>query len=539
LLDRLSNHGGITVAEFVMPYRPHAAPTPGFFGYDPVQDLPQDHLARFVDCIVQESVHPPLKNNGRGQPQFDPRLLVKVLLYGYATGIRSSRQLERLCNESLPFLFLTRGDTPCYRTLCTFRIEQTQLIETAWEALFEVAGQAGLTRIGQITLDSSKIRADASPESVLKESEYADTKSELKRILAEAATVDAAEDNQAPGQTRLEHAVSTDQMRDILRRVRKQRSQARHSKDAPSNAPQQIEASSPTEDLSSVKALSPQMRKRIQAGIAAIEEAEKEARKHVSLTDPDARMMGEGREKRIHECHSFEVAVDNGLLVVGQSTNSGTDNSRLTCLVEAAEAQEPGGIRAVDADSGYYSGASVVKLIEAGIDVCLPDPNTSCDLHRDQPIGTTLTRITGTVTFDYNAEADAYTCPEGNTLAFRQSRTERGQDYRIYVAERSCEDCPLRSQCGRKERGKHRTLHVLVNKAIIEAHLARFREEAHKQRYRKRGPAVETVFGFMRSALGYLRWQLRGSERIRCEANLFKAAYQIRKVHLRCVSSLA
>ena len=533
-----------------MTYRPHAAPMPGFFGYDPVQDLPQDHLARFIDCIVQESVQPPLKNNWRGQPQFDPRLLVKVLLYGYATGIRSSRQLERLCNESLPFLFLTRGDTPCYRTLCTFRIEQTKLIETAWEALFEVAGQAGLTRMGQITLDSTKIRADASPESVLKESEYADVKSELKRILAEAATVDAAEDNQAPGKTRLERTVSTDQMRDILRRVRKQRSQARHSKDDPSHAvsavaadeaiaPPETQAASATGDLSSQEALSPQMRKRIEAGIAAIEEAEKEARKHVSLTDPDARMMGEGREKRIHECHSFEAAVDNGLLVVGQSTNSGTDNSRLTSLVEAAEAQEPNGVRAVDADSGYYSGASVVKLIEAGIDVCIPDPNTSCDLHRDQPIGTTLTRITGTVTFDYNAEADAYTCPEGNTLAFRQSRIERGQDYRIYVAERSCEDCPLRGQCGRKERGKHRTLHVLVNKAVIEAHLARFGEEAHKQRYRKRGPAVETVFGFMRSALGYLRWQLRGSERIRCEANLFKAAYQIRKVHLRCVSSLA
>jgi transposase len=533
-----------------MTYRPHPAPVPGFFGYDPVQDLPQDHLARFVDCVVQASVHPPLKNNWHGQPQFDPRLLAKVLLYGYATGIRSSRQLERLCNESLPFLFLTRGDTPCYRTLCTFRIKQSQLIEEAWKSLFEVAGQAGLTRMGQITIDSTKIRADASPESVLKETEYADVKSELMRILAEAAKVDAAEDNQSPGQTRLERTVSPDQMRDILRRLRKQRSQARHSGNDPSkavhevaaeeaNAPHEGEAASTTGDVSSVEALSPRMRKRIEAGIAAIEEAQKEARKHVSLTDPDARMMGEGREKRIHECHSFEAAVDNGLLVVGQSTNSGTDNSRLTSLVEAAAAQEPHGVDAVDADSGYYSGASVVKLIQAGIDVCIPDTNTACDLHRDQPIGTTLTRITGEVCFDYQAQSDLYTCPEGNRLAFQQSRTERGQDYRIYRAERSCEDCPLRSQCGRKERGKHRTLHVLVNKAIIEAHLARFKDETHRQRYRKRGPAIETVFGFMRSVLGYLRWQLRGTERIQCEARLFKAAYQFRKIHLRCVSSLA
>jgi transposase len=533
-----------------MSYRLHAAPMIGFFGYDPAQDLPQDHLARFVDCIVQESVHPPINNSRQGQPEFDPRLLAKVLLYGYATGIRSSRQLERLCNESLPFLFLTRGDTPCYRTLCTFRVKQSKLIEQAWESLFDVAGQVGLKRMGQITIDSTKILADASPEAVVKEIEYADVKSELKRILAEAAQIDAAEDNQAPGQTRLERTVSTDQMRDILRQVRKQRSQARKSQNDPtdpaSTLADSIDAvatdgviSTGESDTPSGDTLSVCMRKRIEAGIAAIEAAEEEGRKHACLTDPDARMMGEGREKGIRECHAFEVAVDNELLVVGQSTNSGADNSRLIPIVAAARTQEPDGLNAVDADSGYFRGAAVVKLLEEGIDLCIPDSNTACDMHRDQPVGTTLSRITGTVSFDYNGEQDVYTCPENNVLRFAQSRTERGQDYRIYRAEGSCEGCPLRSQCGRKERGKHRTLHVLTNKALIDEHLGRFSEEEHRERYRRRAPAVETVFGFMRGVLGYVRWQLRGSERVGCEASLFKAAYQIRKIHRRCLSSMA
>jgi hypothetical protein len=281
------------------------------------------------------------------------------------------------------------------------------------------------------------------------------------------------------------------------------------------------------------------MRKRIELGIAAIDEAQEEGRKHACLTDPDARMMGEGREKNIRECHAFEVAVDNELVVVGQSTNSGTDTSRLTPLVEAARAQEPDGVKAVDADSGYFSGSEVAKLIQDGTDVCIPDSNTACDMHRDQPIGTTLARMTGSVTFEYDAEQDVYTCPEGNVLRFSQSRTERGQDYTIYRAERSCKDCPLRSQCGRKERGEHRTLHKLKNKEMIAQHLARFSEEEHRERYRRRAPAIETIFGFMRSVLGYVRWKLRGTERIKCEATLFKAAYQIRKVHRRCASSLA
>ena len=529
-----------------MSYRPHSAPMPGFFGYDPVQDLPQNHLARFVDCIVQESVRPAINNSRSGQPEFDPRLLAKVLLYGYATGIRSSRQLERLCNESLPFLFLTRGDTPCYRTLCTFRVKQSKLIEQAWESLFDVAGNIGLKRMGQITIDSTKIRADASPEAVVKEIEYADVKSELKRILAEAAEIDAAEDNQSPGQTRLERTVSTDQMRDILRRVRKQRSQAPKPTNDPADVASdalseadQTPANCQISDASWYEALSPPMRKRIEAGIAAIEAAEEEGRKHACLTDPDARMMGEGREKNIRECYAFEVAVDNGLLVVGQTSNSAHDSPRLEPIVEEARAHEPDGVNSIDGDSGYFSGASVAKLIGEGTDVCIPDSNTACDLHRDQPIGTTLSRMTGTIPFEYDTQQDVYRCPAGNILRFAQSRRDRGQDYHIYRAERSCKDCPLRSQCGRKERGQYRTLHVLNNKALIGQHLARFSEKEHRERYRRRAPAVETVFGFMRSVLGYVRWHLRGSERVGHEARLFKAAYQIRKIHMQLASTPA
>jgi transposase len=514
-----------------MSYRPHPVPTPGFFGYDPVQDLPQDHLARFIELVVQESIHPSVKSSLRGRPEFDPRLLAKVFLYAYSTGIRSSRQIERLCNESLPFLFLTRGDTPCYHTLCTFRVEQSALIEQAFVALFRLADQLGVKRLGQITIDSTKIRADASPEAVVKQGEFAAIKAELERILAEAAAVDAAEDNQSPGQTRLQVDVSTDHMRDILRHMRK--------KGGKTQAPTEAAAVPTAKATRAAKLVSPRMKERIRAGIAAITAAEADGRKHVCLTDPDARMMGEGREKRICECHSYEVAVDNGLLVAGQITNSSHDNPRLLPLVEAARASEPDGVSAVDADSGYFSSPAIAQLIEAGVDVCIPDTNTACDLHRDQPVGTTLTRMTGSVRFDYDEGQDVYTCPQGNVLGFQQTRTVSGKDYRIYRAQRSCTDCPLRSQCGRKERGEHRTLHVLVNKALLTEHLDRFSDDQHKQRYRRRAPAVETVFGFLRGTLGYVRWRLRGDKRVACEARLFKAAYQVRKIHRHYAEAMA
>lgn len=204
-----------------MSYRPHPEPTPLLFGYDPVRDLPQDHLARLVESVVEETIRPMVRPKGPGAPPFDPRVCVKVLVYGYATGIRSSRQLERSSQESLPYLFLCRGDAPSYRTLCTARIEQKDLIEQVWVGLFAVASRVGIERMGKITIDSTKFRANASSEAVLKQKEYGAVLQELEQILAEAQEVDQKEEMQrAVSGTRLGKTVVRHQMRDILRRVR-------------------------------------------------------------------------------------------------------------------------------------------------------------------------------------------------------------------------------------------------------------------------------------------------------------------------------
>lgn len=113
--------------------------------------MPAEHLARLVDFVVEEAVKPRPPPVTPGGPRFDPRLCVKVLVYGYSTGIRSSRLLERCWDERLPFLFLTRGDTPGYRTLCTARLSLQSEIEAAFVALFAIGGQMGMKRMGRLT----------------------------------------------------------------------------------------------------------------------------------------------------------------------------------------------------------------------------------------------------------------------------------------------------------------------------------------------------------------------------------------------------
>jgi transposase len=530
-------------------YRRHSAPQAMLFGYDPVRDLPADHLARLVEAVVNDAVKPPLKGEKGGQPAYDPRLCLKVLLYGYCTGLRSSRRLEQNCRESLPYLFLTRGDTPSYRTLCYARVHDQEQLAQAWEGLFAIAAEVGLKRVGKVVIDSTKIRADVSSASVVSRIEFDAVRAELERCLAEAAAADAAEE-EAPVATQTGKKVAPDQVRDVLRRVRQQRRQAglpaeaaAETAPAPKTPVLTSEAPAlPLEDLPLPLAPAaapldpktfPKPLRHLAAAMLAIQTASAAGESHVSLTDAEARLMNGGVERRTQPCYSWEVAVDTGLLVAHETTQSGNDNDRLEPLVTAARAHEPDGLTSVTGDSGYFSGDAVGKLAREGLDLCVPDCNTAGDLHRGQPVGTIRAKSQGKIAFEYDAEANVFRCPEGNTLRPHQQRRQCGQKVQIYRAERECAGCPLAGECLVRPNAKHRRLQRGEYEAELVAARERFNQREHQTRYRARGPAVETVFGFLRTALGFRRWSLRGKKRVAAEGEFFALAYQFRKIHKR------
>ena len=518
-----------------MSYRayPKPAPIPG--GYDPVRDLPSNHLAWLIESTVEEALQNKVLPPQDGQPPFDPRLCAKVLLYGYATGIRSSRLLERNCRENLPFLLLTRGDTPSYHTLSSFRVKHHEIIEEIWLQLFEVANQLGLKRLGRLVIDSSKFRADASAESVVKAEMYETLRTQLQAILKEATEQDKKEDQHTPGTTLLDQEVKPEQMREILRRVRKEFAASKKNASA---TPTDAHADPPKPR----PPLGPGMIPRIEAALLTLEAAEQEGLKHACLTDPDARMMGEGRDKPIKECHSFEVVVDKDaqLLVVGQTTQEGFDNSRLEPLLEAALPLEPLGIVEVDTDSGYYKGDVIARLQERGIDTCIPDGSTAKRLREglESAPSSPPVSINPSVALVYDAERDVFVCAKGHDLSVTQTRQQGGRDVKIYATKIPCTGCPLASLCLHKSDAKHRTTSRAVDpQNPVDVALSRFADPEHQERYHNRGMMVETVFGFIRHILGYDHWMVRGKARVASESTLFKTAYQFRKVH--CAWKLA
>ena len=131
----------------------------------------------------------------------------------------------------------------------------------------------------------------------------------------------------------------------------------------------------------------------------------------------------------------------------------------------------------------------------------------------------------------YDASEDVYRCPEGNVLRWRQQREQCGQEVAVYRAERDCVECPRAAGCLRHATAKRRTLYVGKYQEELEAARQRFNEPDHRERYRHRGEAVEGVFGFVKSVLGYTRWWLRGKGKVESEGRLIKTGYQLRKMH--------
>jgi transposase len=157
--------------------------------------LPADHLAWFVrDLVNQLDLKPFLRayrNDGHGHPAYDPKTLLGVLLYAYAIGVRSSRQIERHCTEDLAFRVLAGNQLPDHGTIARFRVRhQTALAGFLVQSL-KLCAASGLVRLGVVALDGAKVAANAATTA---SHTHDKIQAEVAEILRQAAEADQRED---------------------------------------------------------------------------------------------------------------------------------------------------------------------------------------------------------------------------------------------------------------------------------------------------------------------------------------------------------
>src|SRR5467141_1074161 len=181
-------------------------------GYHPEQDfllppslrewLPENHLVYFVSDVIDHlnlsALDAVYGDEQRGPPPYDPRMMSKVLLYGYCVGVFSSRRIERRLVEDIAFRVLAAGNQPNFRTISDFRKIHLKTLEGLFEQVLKIALEAGAIKVGRVAVDGTKVKANASKHKAMsydrmKEKEQ-DLKAQVKQLLEQAEAADAEED---------------------------------------------------------------------------------------------------------------------------------------------------------------------------------------------------------------------------------------------------------------------------------------------------------------------------------------------------------
>ena len=128
--------------------------------------LPDDHLAYFISDVVDQldmsKVTARYERERRGGPLYHPRMMVKVLLYGYCVGVASSRRIAQRLHEDIAFRVLAANNTPDFRTISDFRKDNVDALSGLFVQVLALCHQAGLVKLGHVALDGTKVKADAS-----------------------------------------------------------------------------------------------------------------------------------------------------------------------------------------------------------------------------------------------------------------------------------------------------------------------------------------------------------------------------------------
>ena len=331
---------------------------PSFRKYDPNQTvllppnldewLPEDHLARVVAEVVDHLDLEPLlatyRNAEGGFPAFDPRLQLKVLLYGYSVGVVSSRRLEKATFEDLAVRWLAADQHPHFTTLARFRQRNLPLMDGLFHQVLLQCRAAGLVKLGRVALDGTKMKANASKHRSKSYARLREEEDELRRVAKEI----------------FEEARRTDEEEERLYGADK--NPLLHP--APPDWKERL--------------------KKAREARKALEEREKkkgkptpETTSQYNFTDPDSRIVQDSGNKRAFvQGYNAQAAVDTDsqVIVMAAITQESPDQQHLAPMVEELERELGELPPKLLADAGYFSEAQIHAVEAKGVTVyCPPD----------------------------------------------------------------------------------------------------------------------------------------------------------------------
>ena len=307
----------------------------------------EEHLVYFVSDVVDQldlsAIHAVYGEEKRGQPPYDPRLMTKLLVYGYCTGVFSSRRIQKRLQEDIPFKVLAAGNEPDFRTISDFRKIHIGTLQGLFEQVLEMALEVGAVKVGRVTVDGTKVKANASKHKAMSygrmEEKQEQLRDEVKQLLEQAEAADEEEDRRYGSQR-------GDQLPEELRRRETRLAKIKLAKKV---VEQRAREKAAAEGKSAAEA----------------KRAKPDDKDQYNFTDPESRIM-KGADGFVQGFNAQASVEPMMLLIVGQSvTEAANDKQQLEPMVEAIEQQSGQRPEAILADSGYCSEENLAYLESA------------------------------------------------------------------------------------------------------------------------------------------------------------------------------
>lgn len=404
-----------------------------------------------------------------GRKPFHPAALLKLYLYGYMNGIRSSRKLARECQRNLEVMWLLEGLRPSYKTIADFRKDHSEALRQTFRQLVALARGWDLIAGRCVALDSTKIRAvnakknNYNQKRIERQIAYIDNK--LKEYLQQLEQADEAEDGSRTSQ--LLDKIST---------------QLQRRKDY-ELLEEQLASSGDTQ---------------------------------ISTTDPDARALPQ-HQNIVEVGYAVQSVVDEQeKLVVHYDVDNQRDDHALAENALAAKAELQAEELDVLADAGYHTGSELSACEVGGVRPWVAPKQGYAQVQPGYQ----------SKDFVYLPDGDVYLCPQGYELTSNGSwYTKRGYRAKHYKT-RACKHCPVRDQCTRSKTG--RLIERSEHQDAIDRNRARI--DNYREYYRKRQQIVEHPFGTIKRHWHITHTLLKGKAKVRGEMGLVFLAYNLRRI---------
>ena len=339
-----------------------------------VQDyLPDDHLARFVVDIVDQLDlnHLSAAYSGRGSKPFHPAMLVALLFYGYSTGVFSSRKLEKATYDSIAFRYICANTNPDHDTIASFRKRFLKELEALFVEILVVGEAMGLVKLGTISLDGTKIKANASKHKALSweyanrlEAQLKQEVEELMRLAEEADQYSRPEEMDIP--------------EELKRREERLAAIARAKEEIEKRAQERFEREQAEFEAKQAKreAHEKETGKKPRGKAPTPPMPGPQAKDQVNLTDEESRIMptASGGFEQAYNAQAG-VDVETHLIVEQHVTQHTNDKQEIEPALEAIAKlpKELGEAESLLADTGYFSEANVEKCTKANIVPFIPE----------------------------------------------------------------------------------------------------------------------------------------------------------------------